>query len=77
MRDLAATIDPALRFDAIETLDESRKQEQLIWRMLALGGFLTPSVLLLSAAGIYALMSSAGPARRALRIEPTDALRDL
>jgi putative ABC transport system permease protein len=58
LRAIAAAIDPSVRLGSIATLDESRRQEQVVWRVVSIGvGFLTASVLLLSAAGIYALMS--------------------
>jgi putative ABC transport system permease protein len=58
LRTIATTLDPALRFGDIATLDDARQQDQRIWRVVSLGiAFLTASVLLLSAAGIYALMS--------------------
>ncbi|HEU4628785.1 MAG TPA: ABC transporter permease [Gemmatimonadaceae bacterium] len=58
MRALAAGVDPTLRLGDITTLEDARRQEQLVWRVVSSGiGFLTLSVLLLSAAGIYALMS--------------------
>ena len=58
LRTITAAVDASLRLGSVATLDESRRQEQVVWRVVSLGiGFLTASVLLLSAAGIYALMS--------------------
>jgi len=65
LRAIAGSIDSTLRFGDIATLDETREQEQFVWRIGALGiTFLTASVLLLSAAGIYALMSFTVTKRR-------------
>ena len=58
LRSITAAIDPSVRLGTVATLDESRRQEQVVWRVVSVGvGFLTASVLLVSAAGIYALMS--------------------
>jgi len=58
LREIAAELDPELRVGSIETLDAVLREEQWILRVVALTlAFVTLSVLLLSAAGIYALMS--------------------
>jgi hypothetical protein len=65
LREITAALDPTLRLDRILPLDEVLRQEQLAWRMVALGiALVTLSVLLLSAAGIYALMSFTVTQRR-------------
>jgi ABC-type antimicrobial peptide transport system permease subunit len=58
LREIAAELDPELRVGSIETLDAVLREEQWILRVVALTlALVTLSVLLLSAAGIYALMS--------------------
>jgi putative ABC transport system permease protein len=65
LRDIAAAVDPDLHLRQIFNLDEVLRREQWIRRVEAtvLGG-ITLSVLLLSAAGIYALMSITVSQRR-------------
>ena len=57
-RKIAAEVDPALQVRRVVSLSEFYHQQRSIWRQLAWTfGLVTTSVLLLSAAGIYALMS--------------------
>jgi predicted permease len=57
-RAVAAGVDPALQLRRVSPLSEYYANVRSIWRNLAWGiGLVTTSVLLLSAAGIYALMS--------------------
>jgi putative ABC transport system permease protein len=57
-RKIAAEIDPALQVRHVGSLSAYYRDLRSIWRYLAWGaGLVTMSVLLLSAAGIYALMS--------------------
>src|SRR5262245_66566879 len=63
--EVAAAVDPDLQLRNVLSLDEALRQEQWIRRMeaAALGG-VSLSVLLLSSAGIYALMSFTVSQRR-------------
>jgi hypothetical protein len=65
LREIAAAVDPGLHLRDIRGLDEALRSEQWISRMTA-AAFLaiTLSVLLLSSAGIYALMSFTVSQRR-------------
>jgi hypothetical protein len=57
-REIGAAVDPALQLRRVMPLSEFYDQVRSFWRYLAWGiGLVTTSVLLLSAAGIYALMS--------------------
>jgi putative ABC transport system permease protein len=57
-REISAGVDPALQLRRVMPLSEFYGQLRSLWRHLAWGiGLVTTSVLLLSAAGIYALMS--------------------
>ena len=57
-RQIGAEVDPALQLRRVVPLSEFYDQVRSLWRYMALGiGAVTISVLLLSAAGIYALMS--------------------
>ena len=57
-RTIGAEVDPALQLRRIVPLSDFYVQRRSFWRYLAWGvGLLTMSVLLLSAAGIYAMMS--------------------
>jgi len=59
-RAIGAEIDPALQLRRVATLSTFYDELRSLWRHLAWGiGLVTISVLLLSAAGIYALMSFA------------------
>lgn len=65
VRDIAASVDPTLRLGNARSLDAALRENQLLIRITALGiGLVTLSVLLLSAAGIYALMSFTVTQRR-------------
>jgi putative ABC transport system permease protein len=65
LREVTAQLDPALRLRQIRGLDEVYEQEQTAVRLTALAfGMVTLSVVLLSAAGIYALMSFTVAERR-------------
>jgi predicted permease len=65
LRELAAAVDPALQARDLQPLETVVRQLQGGMRMGALGlGLLTACVLLLSAAGIYALMSFTVTRRR-------------
>ncbi len=58
LREIAAAVDPDLHLRDIVSLDEALRRDQWIRRLEAAGlGAVTLSVLMLSAAGIYALMS--------------------
>ena len=80
LRELTTALDVTLRLDEVRTLDEIYRQHQegnyLGASALAV---VTPSVLLLPAAAAFmiviGLLAAAGPARRGLRVEPTEALR--
>ena len=57
-REVAISVDPMLRLDAVQPLDKTLTIQRLADRFTTLAAMLvTASVLLLSAAGIYALMS--------------------
>jgi hypothetical protein len=65
LREIAVAIDPTLRLNAIRFLDEIYRQERLARLVPVTGlGLVTLSVLLLSSAGIYALMSFTVTRRR-------------
>jgi predicted permease len=65
LREIAAAVDPSLQPRSVRGLDEVLRQEQALLRLVAaVLGVVTLSVLLLSAAGIYALMSLAVSQRR-------------
>jgi hypothetical protein len=65
LRDVTASVDPALQLHEMSAVAESRRLTQRILRLTALGiALVTGSVLLLSAAGIYALMSFTVTRRR-------------
>jgi predicted permease len=57
-REIGAAVDPALQLRRLVPLSTFYNDVRSVWRYLAWGiGLVTTSVLLLSAAGIYALMS--------------------
>ena len=65
LREITAAIDPAARLNEIRTLDDLLREEHGAMRLTALAlALFTVSVLLLSAAGIYALMSFTVAQRR-------------
>ena len=65
LREITTALDPTLRLHEIRPLDEVIREEQKALRSGALGlALVTLSVLLLSAAGIYALMSFTVAQRR-------------
>jgi putative ABC transport system permease protein len=65
LRALAATLDPRLQVRSMQPLDVMIREEQRAMQLGALGiAAVTLSVLLLSAAGIYAMMSFALSQRR-------------
>jgi predicted permease len=65
LRDLAVALDPMLRLEDVRALETSVHDNELLMRLAFLGAFgLTSSVLLLSAAGIYSLMSFTVARRR-------------
>jgi predicted permease len=65
LREIALAVDPNLQLLNISSLDEVMRSEQWISRMTALAFVLiTVSVLMLSSAGIYALMSFTVSQRR-------------
>jgi putative ABC transport system permease protein len=63
--DIAATVDPRLRVEKVEGVVEAWKHEQSATRMIAFSIIaVVGAVLLLSAAGIYAMMSFTVASRR-------------
>jgi putative ABC transport system permease protein len=65
LRQITATVDPSVRVHDIRPFDVALREEQPLMRMTALGiVIVTASVLLLTAAGIYALMSFTVERRR-------------
>jgi ABC-type antimicrobial peptide transport system permease subunit len=65
LREITAAVDPTLRLNRILPLDEILRELQVVMRMVGLAiAFVTLSALLLSAAGIYALMSFTVTQRR-------------
>jgi putative ABC transport system permease protein len=65
LRDITAAVEPHARFDNLEAVADYWVRERFAFRVLSLGIVLvTMSVLLLSAAGIYAMMSFTVARRR-------------
>lgn len=65
LREIAAGVEPTLRVGEVRTLHSMNKQQAQLVRLVGLGlGLVILSVLLLSAAGIYAMMSFAVTQRR-------------
>jgi hypothetical protein len=65
LRDVAATVDPTLQVDEVRTLAEIYREHRFGDNLGAIAiGAVTVSVLLLSAAGLYALMSFTVAQRR-------------
>jgi putative ABC transport system permease protein len=58
LREIGAAIDPALQMRRVVPLSDFYDELRTVWRMMAWGaGIITLTVLLLSAAGMHALMS--------------------
>lgn len=84
-RELTAQVDPALRLGTVRSLADSDRQRQAAARLAGLAvGLVLLSVLLLSAAGIYAMMSFTVMRRRreigirsALGAQPRQLLRSV
>jgi predicted permease len=85
LRGVAAAVDPALRLGRTYSMVEFEKESQLALRLVGLGvGLVIVSVLLLSAAGVYALTSFTVTRRRreigirtALGAQPRQVLRGI
>jgi hypothetical protein len=85
LRDIGARVDPNLQIRNIGTLDAILREEQDMMRLVAIGlGIVTASVVVLSAAGIYALMAFTVARRRkeigiraALGADPATILRSI
>lgn len=83
LREITAGVDPMLKLGPTRALDDIDRQEKAALRLVGLVlGLITLSVLLLSAAGIYALMSFTVTRRRreigiraALGADPSNLLR--
>jgi putative ABC transport system permease protein len=85
LRELTLAVDPSLRLGTTRALDDMDRQDKAALRLVGLVlGLITLSVLLLSAAGIYALMSFTVTRRRreigirtALGADPAHVLRGI
>lgn len=65
LREITASVDPALRLGMVRSLADSERQDQLALRLVALViGLVLLSVFLLSGAGVYALTSFTVTRRR-------------
>ena len=65
LREITASVDPNMRLDRVEGVAAFLDRERFVFKVLALGiPAVTISVLLLSAAGIYAMMSFTVARRR-------------
>ena len=65
LREITASVDPSLRLDRVEGVADFLDRERLVFKVMALGiPAVTISVLMLSAAGIYAMMSFTVARRR-------------
>jgi ABC-type antimicrobial peptide transport system permease subunit len=85
LRNIGAAVDPNLQLRNVSSMDERLRNEQSMMRLVAAGlALVTLSVLVLSAAGIYALMSFIVARRRkeigirtALGADPIRILRSI
>jgi len=85
LRDITAAVDPNLQLYRVTSLDASLRKEQSVMRLIAaVLGVLTLSIVLLSAAGIYSMMSFTVSQRRkeigirtALGADPAQILRSI
>ena len=85
LREISAALDPNLQLRAVASLDTVLRREQEMMRLVAIGlGAVTASVVILSAAGVYALMSFTVARRRkeigiraALGADPARLLRGI
>lgn len=65
LRDITAVVDPGLQLHELSTVASARRTEMRAWRAVAFGILVAAaSVVLLSAAGIYAMMSFTVARRR-------------
>ena len=85
LREITAAVDPNLQLRSVESLDASLREEQSVMRLIAaVLAALTVSVITLSAAGIYSMMSFTVSQRRkeigirtALGADPGQILRSI
>ena len=79
MRVIAGEIDPTLRVNNVVPLSRVNDGEaQANWMLTSIAWSVSLMTLLLSAVGIMltaGLVACAAPLRRALRVDPTEALR--
>ena len=85
LRDITAAVDPNLQLYRVTSLDAALRKEQSVMRLIAtVLGALTLSIVMLSAAGIYSMMSFTVSQRRkeigirtALGADPRQILRSI